>query len=318
MPRAGRELERVVSAIERAFSATPMTVTSPEFVIGRHSGTRREVDVSLRGQVGSASIFVMVECRDRSRPATVQWIDEVAAKASDVGASKAVVVSAAGFASTARGYAHKLGIETRTLTELESEGSLEWLAHVQNITVEYKRVEFESVSVGLASHSEGPDTIDGAPPAIGVKAHLFRRKRDGTFATLMDAWSDVADEVYDSRRPERRRHPVEIRNRNTEDRFQVQVRGEWWDVESISLVVDVWIEVVEQPLTQFRYSTGEATVAEGFSFEVDHGDGPTSVVLTVTHDEELKGRQIPAGAVIAVATEPRPANTDADPINFGS
>ncbi|MGD9706003.1 MAG: restriction endonuclease [Acidimicrobiia bacterium] len=317
MTKAGRELERVVAAIERTFSDTAMTVTSPEFVLGRNSRTRREVDVSLRGQLGSASIFVMVECRDRSRPATVQWIDEVAAKANDVGASKAVVVSAAGFANTAREYAKQLGIDTRTLSELESEDSLAWLAHVPVITTQYNCVEFVSVAVELETGAESPEPIPGEAPQVGALTALFRRKRDGAPAGLMDAWNDVCEKVYDPKLPERRRLPIEIRYTNPDDRFQLQIRGQWWDVESLKLVVEVWIDVVEQALSQFRYSTDGTSIAEGFSFEVDHGAGPRKVVLTLTHDEELMGSQIPAGAVITVAMEPADRAEPTQPINFG-
>lgn len=294
-----------------------MTVKSPEFVEGRNSGTTREVDVSLRGQIGSASIFVMVECRDRSRPATVQWIDEVATKADDVGASKVVVVSSSGFATTAREYAQRLGIDTRTLSELESADSLAWLIHVPVIAVEYKRIEFVSVSVGLATGSDGPAPNPGEAPQVGARTTLFRRKKDGMPADLMDAWADVSEKVYDSERPDRRRQTVVLNYVNPDDRFQLQIRGQWWDVESLRLVVEVWIDIVEQPLSQFRYASGEVSLTEGFSFEVDQGDGPQKVVITVTHNSDITGSEIPAGAVMSAAMEPIKRAEPTQPINLG-
>jgi hypothetical protein len=46
--------------------------------MGRNSGTSREVDVSLRSQVGSVSVLVIIECRDRAKPQDVTWIEPAA------------------------------------------------------------------------------------------------------------------------------------------------------------------------------------------------------------------------------------------------
>lgn len=87
MPRKGRALEQLVAELERVLGPTDVTIQSPEFIIGRNSGKRREVDVSLRTKIGSSAMFVMIECRDRQGRQDVTWIEQVAMKQEDVGAN---------------------------------------------------------------------------------------------------------------------------------------------------------------------------------------------------------------------------------------
>ena len=105
MPRAGRSLELLVQALEQLLAGAPVEIRSPDFIMGRNSGTSREVDVSLRSQVGSVSVLVIIECRDRAKPQDVTWIEQLASKREDVGADKAVAVSAGGFSAGARNLA---------------------------------------------------------------------------------------------------------------------------------------------------------------------------------------------------------------------
>ncbi|WP_106971674.1 restriction endonuclease [Streptomyces xylophagus] len=102
MANAGRALEELVATLETLLSDSPVEIKSPDYITGRTTQTLREVDVSLRTRVGSATILVIIECRDRSRPQNVQWIDEIVGKQEEVGANKAVAVSQSGFTSTAR------------------------------------------------------------------------------------------------------------------------------------------------------------------------------------------------------------------------
>ncbi len=58
--RPGRDLEVLAALVERLLAGSPVEITSPAHIVGR-AGVEREVDVAIRGRVGSAPIFVMVE-----------------------------------------------------------------------------------------------------------------------------------------------------------------------------------------------------------------------------------------------------------------
>ena len=103
MPREGRALELLVARLEAAASAGEADVQSPEFFTGRNSESRREVDVTVRSKVGSTSVLVMFECRDRAGTEDVRWIDEIAGKRDDIGADVAVAVTSGGGSPRALG-----------------------------------------------------------------------------------------------------------------------------------------------------------------------------------------------------------------------
>ena len=105
MPRAGRSLELLVQALEQLLAGSPVEIRSPDYITSRYSGTAREIDVSLRSHVGSVGVLVIIECRDRAASQDVSWIEQLASKREDVGADKAVAVSASGFSAGARNFA---------------------------------------------------------------------------------------------------------------------------------------------------------------------------------------------------------------------
>lgn len=102
------------------------TIQSPEYVVGRLSGTQREIDVSIRANVGSSPVFIMIECRDRVTTGDLNWLEAVSSKREDVGADKAVVVSSSGYTAGAQNWAAAKDIELRTTEELDVATVLSW------------------------------------------------------------------------------------------------------------------------------------------------------------------------------------------------
>ena len=109
-----RDIELLVALFERQFGPSGTIVKSPDKIMGKLSGTMREIDITLRGPIGSSEILIMVECRDRSRKQGVDWLEHVAKKLEDVGADKAMVVSSKGFWKDAIQYA-KEGIRANSI-----------------------------------------------------------------------------------------------------------------------------------------------------------------------------------------------------------
>ncbi len=127
MPRGGRALELLVARLEAAASAGEAEVRSPEYFTGRNSQSRREVDVTVRSKVGSTTVLVMFECRDRAKSEDASWIDQVAGKRGDIGADVAVAVSArGGFTRGARNAAARHGIYLRTVDSITLEDVVSW------------------------------------------------------------------------------------------------------------------------------------------------------------------------------------------------
>jgi hypothetical protein len=122
-------------------------VKSPDYVQGKQSGTRREVDVSVRGTVGTVSILAILECRKRKHRQDVTWIEQLASTKEDVGASHAVAVSAQPFTAGAVSMAAARGIELRTFAEIDEEAVLGWVSDLfssmRDLAVEWDTIELK-------------------------------------------------------------------------------------------------------------------------------------------------------------------------------
>lgn len=266
MARAGRELEQLVERLESVLGGTPVTVTSPEYIEGRMSHTQREVDVSLRGKVGSASVFVMVECRDRDSVQGVEWLDQVAGKRDDVGADKAVIVSSAGFTSGAREYAESRGIELRALSEVSAPGVFSWLGF-ENLELWQQQADIKSFTASLAP-TEG-DIVTGVPSALEDAltnretrgtARVFRVKSTGEMVSVADIWSRLPIETQGGNiepMPEHRTLELDLDFPNEDDRYQLETNEGWRDIGRIVLVAEIWADVSQVPIDRMYEYVGD-------------------------------------------------------------
>ncbi len=83
----------------------------------RSSKIHREVDVVIRTNIGEHSVVVCVECQDRTRKATVEWVEQMAMKHSLLPTSKLILVAVQGFTRTAKDKAASFGIDTYSFDE---------------------------------------------------------------------------------------------------------------------------------------------------------------------------------------------------------
>jgi hypothetical protein len=297
VPRRGRDLETLVALVERLLEEMPVVIQSPEYIIGRRSDSPREIDVTIRGTVGSATVLVMVECRDRDGTQGVGWIDQVVGKREDVGADKAVVVCSAGFSEPAIRAAQAVGIELRTMTQLSESDLLPWVDP-----------SFMSVDVDLRkSHLVGCNLIldNDRPLPTNPNVGEIRRTRDQESVSVLDLWGhNDPEEAWEGLAvDERRQRQIRLNFTNPEDRYEVDVAGTWLPVEAVQFVVELWIEREQVPIKQFRYSDDEEVLADGFSFDFEHPEqGGQTVAI---------GRNVEPDGSIVMGVVQRPRDGDA-------
>jgi hypothetical protein len=136
----------LLASLESALSNEKITISSPEFLMGRLSGIPREVDVAIHGMVGSSPVLVIMECRDRSSVQGVDWIQEVATKREDVGAHVAVVVSASAFSPGASSMARSKGILLRRIRDCRASEILGLFA-TRRVLLALKRLLFTRLEI---------------------------------------------------------------------------------------------------------------------------------------------------------------------------
>ncbi len=132
---AWRKFERLVALIETHLVPSGAIVTSPDHIQDKTTGQSREVDASIRYEVGSIPILITLECRDRTSEEDVMWIEQLIAKRESIGATATVAVSSSGFTQPALAKARSHGIETRLLREVAEEAIRDWAQKLQIVVV---------------------------------------------------------------------------------------------------------------------------------------------------------------------------------------
>ncbi|WP_374571577.1 restriction endonuclease [Phenylobacterium sp.] len=114
MPKRTNEFQEIVAAAYRALASAGATVRESVLVKDRSGTTEREIDI-LAEMHGFASTFrLAIECRDRGRVETLEWVDALIGKFSDLPVDKAIAVSPKGFsrAAASKAAAHKIELVT--------------------------------------------------------------------------------------------------------------------------------------------------------------------------------------------------------------
>jgi hypothetical protein len=122
MPARSNEFQRLITIIEQFINPPDATVTESKELLDKIVNRMREVDIVIEGRIGSHSIIVGIECTggDESRPATLEWVEQMWGKHQSLPTDKLILVSQSGFSKSASLKAEWLGIKTYTLAEAEN------------------------------------------------------------------------------------------------------------------------------------------------------------------------------------------------------
>jgi len=165
------QFERLVARIEEAAAGRNATVKSPDFIPDSVTGEPREVDASIRFNVGTVPFLVVIECRKRSRKEDVRWIEELATKRDSVKADKIVAVSELGFSKSASRVAKHHGIELRRLAEVSPVKIDKWFLPPGGVTNVFRVIEDVKCLVGFYGDDGLPE--EGGFPVKDAVTPVF-------------------------------------------------------------------------------------------------------------------------------------------------
>ncbi|KKW16912.1 MAG: Restriction endonuclease [Parcubacteria group bacterium GW2011_GWA1_50_14] len=114
-----KKFERVVHEIQRELTPDA-NVELGEKIIGSTSKIPRQIDISIRRNVGQFNILIAIECKDLQAPVDVKDLDGFITVVKDIGAHKGAVVSSSGFTPGAIEQAKNHGIDTFRLIDTDS------------------------------------------------------------------------------------------------------------------------------------------------------------------------------------------------------
>ena len=129
MPPDGKQLEDLVAFVEQTLVQEGFEVKPNEYIYDDAGNQIAELDVLVKGRIGSTAISWLIECRDRPSDgsAPVSWIEQLVSRRSRLGLNKVTAVSTTGFAPGAITYAQQEGIELRQVTALSPADFSDWL-----------------------------------------------------------------------------------------------------------------------------------------------------------------------------------------------
>ena len=302
--RPGRYLEILTAQLEHILGAGTLTVKSPERFRNRHTGHSVEVDVTLRGKIGSTDILVALECRDRSGPQGVDWIWELATKKDVIGASVIVAVSRDGFTRDAIDEANVKGVILKTLSRLSED---EIADTVLGLQVEVLRPRY--LLNGFAQISYVPFMLDPYEPPVFDMEDLWKLVRSpseqGLYDKMEDKWISFSELLAMAEW-----EPV-IRNLNLSQKKKVEVTvpctfvSSWRDSEPryhlykdpvpksfvgfsrMTILAEVWYEPEPAELSAaFKYSEADHCIARVAKFNLAPKGRPADVLQVVLIDRE--------------------------------
>jgi hypothetical protein len=100
MPRRTNRFQQVVAIVERHLAGDE-GVTESAMLTARRGKVEREVDVVLLRKIGQHTIRVSIEASKTSRPATIEWVEQMVAKHAKLPTDKLVLYSGRGFTRAA-------------------------------------------------------------------------------------------------------------------------------------------------------------------------------------------------------------------------
>ena len=180
MPRAGKEFEELVARIEKILAPLGAVVTSPDYIVDKVTGHKREVDASIRYVANGTDHLITIECRDyKEGRQDDRWIEQLVTKRDKLGAAKTIAVSSTGFSDSATITARHYGVELRQMSTItDAEIAKRWLG---GFSVSIAFCEFRLMKLSLADKDGVEISFNELAPSI-VEGFMKCPERTGFLA----------------------------------------------------------------------------------------------------------------------------------------
>lgn len=238
MPTKGRYLENLVAFIQHNLAPQGAKITSPErfFRNGKQIG---EIDITIRGQFGSSTVFVGVECRDRPAdgPQGVPWISAIVGKRETLAVDKMIAVSSTGFAPEAIEEARRQRVDTLTAKDITGD-TVEHFMRMAEFAICVQSFEHVNFSCTL-SEDRTEYFIENLSKAYVVRPPDTRIPFSVYFARV----TEILLESWDPRLENEKQLSGSVMTFTREEPFSVFIDDEQFNVRQLIVTIKVWREV---------------------------------------------------------------------------
>jgi hypothetical protein len=130
--------EKLVADVQKEL-APNAAVTHNDHVQGYESEKLRQVDITVKQQIGQYDILVAIDCKDYRKPVDVKDVEGFVGLIKDIRANKGVMVAANGFTDTAKRIGENAGLNMYRLIDTENH---DWRTYVSiPIVCDFRGIE---------------------------------------------------------------------------------------------------------------------------------------------------------------------------------
>jgi hypothetical protein len=155
------------------------TVTESALLKERNSDSEREVDILIEYEIAGTEFRLAVECRDRSRKDSIDWIDGLIGKYRELDIDRVVAVNRLGFSEEAVQKANANRIQTRSL---EKALHADWIEEFTKLGI--AKLTYRTFSKRVRIETEPPLSGQAEPSDSVVD------QQGNVLGTLSDAITD--------------------------------------------------------------------------------------------------------------------------------
>lgn len=186
----GKNLEDLVATIESLLIPQGFTVEKNDRVFNDDGVQVAELDIVIRGKVGSATFSWLIECRNRPSDGAApgSWIEQIFGRRSRFNFDKVTAVSTTGFAAGAAAYAASVGIDLREVHEVAPD-VMGWLG-IRAMRSQEQRHFLHSACLRISGteSEERQQAFLGTAVGSGHEQPLLRSTETGTMSSTVDAF----------------------------------------------------------------------------------------------------------------------------------
>jgi len=135
-----RRFEKLVAKVQQELAPNAV-VTHDDHIRGHDSEELRQIDITVKQNIGQYKILIAIDCKDYKVPVDVKDIEEFIGLVKDIRANKCVMVAANGFTDTAKRVGAKAGFNLYSLIDTEAH---EWQTYVSiPVICDFRRIQFQ-------------------------------------------------------------------------------------------------------------------------------------------------------------------------------
>lgn len=163
MPRRTNEFQSLIAVVQSHLDEGAV-VEESALLEDMLTGTKREVDICVRGCIARQPVIISLECRDRGRTADVSWVEEMQSKHSRLATNQLVLVSHKGFTTEAIRVANKYNIRRVDWVDVASSSSQRLFPDLDSLWGKTWTLSIEKVSITVAGSDSLPvETVRASP-----------------------------------------------------------------------------------------------------------------------------------------------------------